>query len=120
VSAEIEMSTNAIQGIPRNPLSHHAKSANILPAILVARIVSTRHVEAARNHSKLASKRIVVLKATLEENLRTRKAQKPPEKIINASADGSRALASLTSPAGKDTRLMSQCENGGFDGTAPS
>jgi hypothetical protein len=42
------------------------------------------------------------------------------EKITNANADGSRAVASLTAPLGSDANAISQCENGGFDGTAPS
>jgi hypothetical protein len=39
---------------------------------------------------------------------------------MNANADGSRAVVSLTFPDGREAIAINQCEKGGFDGTAPS
>jgi hypothetical protein len=120
VRAEHTVNKIAIIGIPRYPRSHHAKNANNEPAILVARIVSTRQVDAARNHSEQLKRMTPDVNATALFVRLATKRKKAAEKSTNARAEGRRAVASFTVPVGSDANAMSQCENGGFDGTAPS
>jgi hypothetical protein len=110
----------ARSGTLENPRSHQAKRLISAPAILVARIVSTRHVEAARNHSEALRSIRDETSARCVVRRREAKTKKPIMKEMYANADGRRAVASVTALRGRDMMEISQCEKGGFDGTAPS
>jgi hypothetical protein len=78
------------------------------PAILVARIVSTRHEEADFNHSKLVSR---ISEATVARSVDVRRATNMKNmymKITKAIAEGSRQVTSVTCPPGIDAMDISQ------------
>jgi hypothetical protein len=95
-------------GNPRRSCSSHRKRAIRAPAILVARIVSTRHEEEDFNHSKLVNRIREAISAVSREVLPATKAKNAYIKRTKATADGRRQLASVTSPAGIDARDINQ------------
>jgi hypothetical protein len=71
-------------------------------------MVSTRHVEAARNHSLLDRRIKDVAKATFCDRRLLKKAKKAALKTIIATAEGSLDVASVTSPPGRDAIAINQ------------
>jgi hypothetical protein len=98
----------ARNGIPLYPLSHQAKRAKSAPAILAARIVSTRQVDAARNHSEVLSKMRDAATAAGVEIRRLTNIQNPTTSPTKAKAEGKRAVASVTYPRGNEASEISQ------------
>ena len=109
----------ATSGAPRRPRSSQTKSASNAPAKLIDKIVSTRQVDAALNHSGLQSRSNDESNAVASETRAAKKSWNMAVKRTNAMAEGNLAVASETSPNGRETIALSQCENGGFAGTSP-
>jgi hypothetical protein len=78
------------------------------PVILVAKIVSTRQEDADFNHSKLVKRINDAIVAVSVDLRRATKTKNPHMKMTKARADGSRQVASVTSPPGIDAIDISQ------------